>query len=353
MEPLAGGDRGPVRRILPSIIPRISKTLRHRQSTPPSSSHCEIDLEAANPARHDDHNDEKQQPQVWNSTTKSAILKQNRGAAVNKPQTTPPPTTLMTLPPELQALILSYLDFPDIVRLRRTSVYWRKFASPQLLRTIHGPTGLFTMLIHHCRDCLTYLPQDTSRIFTKYTDPGYPLSSRCIPCTLMQSRSRRKRTWTKDDTNNTIIRVGKKVKLGDGEEYWPCRWCGWPVIGNAYRTSRNVGHSEFHQRCYERYFFIGVFSYLLLGCVQFAISVIGAALVWRYFDRNDVAVVVPTAMGFVLAWVCIYLLASRDCYAPTYTWNYGLALAAELGILASWVSTFLILFSTPWKLPDY
>ncbi|CAN8097774.1 unnamed protein product [Discula destructiva] len=222
------------------------------------------------------------------------------------------PRTLMGLPDELQILVLSFLEFGDIERLRHTSKYWYSFATPRLIRSIYGPDNFRAMLIQHCRICLAYCPGDVTRLSTTFLDPGYPLSSRCLPCTVQ----------SKDGT----VHIGRKVKLGNFTEYWTCRWCGWPITGDT-----STGHVEFHKHCYDKYALV-LLAFFILGWVQFFIGVIAAALAWHYFP-HDTIVLAPTAVGFVLTWACIFLIMFRGNKVRTYHW----ALLIELAIVGLWI----------------
>ncbi|KAF3766449.1 hypothetical protein M406DRAFT_241133, partial [Cryphonectria parasitica EP155] len=192
------------------------------------------------------------------------------------------PMTLMTLPAELQIAVISFLGFADIQRLRRVCKYWYNFATPRLVRSIYGPDTFRAMLIQHCCICLTYCPQQVHRLFSSRLDAGWPLSSRCVKCTVQ----------SKDGT----IRFGKRVTLGNFIEYWACRWCGWPVTSDV-----STGHAQFHSRCYEKYATV-LLAFFFLGWVQLIIGVVAAALVWRYFPHNT-AVLVSTIIGFVWMWI--------------------------------------------------
>lgn len=221
--------------------------------------------------------------------------------------------TLMTLPHEVQIIVLSYLEFGDIERLRRASKYWRNFATPKLVRSIHGSDTFRAILIQHCRVCLTYCPKDVTRLVTTRVDPGYPLSSRCIQCTVQ----------SQDGT----VRIGRKVMLGDSNEYWACRWCGWPII-----SDQTTGNLQFHQTCYDKYAVV-LLAFFCLGWVQFSIGVVAAALSWRYLPHNAM-VLAPTIVGFVLMWICIVVIVFRGPRVRTYS----LALVIELIIVGLWVS---------------
>lgn len=236
-----------------------------------------------------------------------------------RPVTPEKPRNFMTLPAEIQIVLLQHLDFGDIEHLRRTCKYWYNFATPRLVRSIWGPDTFRAILIRHCRVCLTYCPRDVARLTTTPLDAGYPLSSRCVKCTV-QSR---------DGT----VRIGRKTTLGNFTDYWTCRWCGWPVTSDS-----STGHPQFHKRCYDRYALV-LLAFFLLGWIQFFLGIIGSALCWHY-SRTDNLVLAPTVVGFLLMWFCIVLIMFRGNKVRTY----HVALFLELAIVGLWVS--LACFST-------
>lgn len=313
MDPNGAGspsDAGRPSRVLPGIT-SISQTVRKTIVTitePLSPSRSEVDLESGTSTP-----GFPEKLRRWSSHRKSTDGRSIRSSLqVAKKE----PRTLMTLPHELQIMILSFLEFGDIERLRRASKYWYNFATPRLVRSIYGPDTFRAMLIQHCRVCLTYCPRDVTRIVTTRMDAGFPLSSRCIKCTVQ----------SKDGT----VRIGRKVKLGNFTDYWACRWCGWPITNDP-----STGHNQFHRNCYDKYAIV-LLAFFCLGWVQFFIGVVASALAWHYFPRN-VTVLAPTVVGFVLTWVCIILIMFRGNRVRTY----HLALVLELTIVGLWVGCSL------------
>ena len=246
------------------------------------------------------------------------------------------PWTIMNLPNELQLMIVRELEFPDIVHLRRTCSYFRAFASPAVIRSLYGSDEAYkATLVSHCRECLTFR-HSLERLGTSPKDPGYPLSSRCVPCVL-QSR---------DGT----IRVGKRIVLGDQLDCWVCRWCGWPI---AYDDHAD-GHVQFHQRCRDKYGTATAW-YVALGFVQLTIGVTASALSWRYFRHEmlifapatvSVFVWIPSVYGpsnlaiqanFILMWICIGIISFRATHTRTYHW----ALGFETAVAGLWVRHLL------------
>ncbi|KAI3396488.1 hypothetical protein diail_12108 [Diaporthe ilicicola] len=245
----------------------------------------------------------------WSTIRKSTDAS---NISATRPVTPEEPRNFMTLPQEIQIVILQHLDFGDIERLRRTCKYWYNFATPRLVRSIWGPDTFRAILIRHCRVCLTYCPRDVARLITTPLDAGYPLSSRCVKCTV-QSR---------DGT----VRIGRKTTLGNFTDYWTCRWCGWPITNDS-----STGHSQFHKRCYDRYAVV-LLAFFLLGWIQFSLGMVGSGLCWHYF-RSDHLVFAPTIIGFLMMWFCIVLIMFRGNKVRTY----HVALFLELAIVGLWV----------------
>lgn len=222
------------------------------------------------------------------------------------------PRTVMDLPDELQIMILSFLDFTDIERLRHTSKYWHAFATPRLMRRIWGHYTYNHTLIRHCRVCLADCPDPKTRTAATRADAGFPLSSRCLSCTV-QSR---------DGT----VRIGRRVKLGNLHEYWTCRWCGWPVTDGS--SARRV---QFHRKCYHEYHMVKL-AFFCLGCIQFAVGLAAAVLACHYLPRDKV-VLLTSVSAFVLACLCVLLVVFRGKSFRTYKYT----LAIELAVLGLWV----------------
>lgn len=315
MNPNATDDQRRPSRGLPGLT-SISHSIQKSVTTitePLSPSPSEFDLEAR-----PNKSGFSGRLRAWSHHFKNSDVRSDTSS--DQPDTKEP-RTLMTLPHELQILVLSFLEFGDIVCLRRTAKYWYNFATPQLIRTIYGPDNFRAMLVKHCRVCLTYCPEDVTRIYTTRFDAGYPLSSRCVPCTVQ--------------SNDGTVLVGRKVTLGNSTDYWPCQWCGWPITDDPSRGT------VIHSNCNCDYSMV-VAAFVCLGCVQFLIGTVAAGLLWHYFP-SDKIVLAPTIVGFVLTWVCILFIMVRENRVRTYHW----ALFLELAILGLWVSTKILSYNTP------
>ncbi|KAK3356798.1 hypothetical protein B0T25DRAFT_452569 [Lasiosphaeria hispida] len=221
---------------------------------------------------------------------------------------------LLSLPPEVQLLILSQLRFADIERLRRTCKQLRYLATPHQIRILMGPMQLQNELLGHCKSCLAYDEYRQTLLLSSVTDPGYPLASRCVRCALIAGDPR--------------IRFGKKVRLANFETVFVCRWCGWTIAEPSISAYTN---EQFHRECYRGYS-NALFFYFLLGWVQLSIGITGAALAWRYF-RHVTMVFAPTVASFLLLWFCFGVLMFRSNKERTYHWTLFL----ELTILGLWV----------------
>lgn len=167
----------------------------------------------------------------------------------------------LALPPELQLKVLSYLDFGDIERLRRTCRFFRARVSPPLVRALLAPD--FARHVRHtCRLCLEQR-EDPEAILvgTPAADWRYPLSSRCVEC-----------VWRAKGFD-----VGRKYLMGNDASVFVCRWCGRPV---AAQPAWN--QPEFHKRCFKRYT-QAVFLYYQMGVAQWVVVFVASALCWHYF----------------------------------------------------------------------
>lgn len=227
----------------------------------------------------------------------------------------PEPRNLMNIPPELHMVILQCLDFGDIQQLRRTCKYWCNFATPQMLRNIWGREAFRAILVRHCKICMRFCPKGATRLCTTPLDPGYPLSSRCVPCA-MKSR---------DGT----IRLGRTIMLSNSIEYYICRWCGWPVTG----TSGSADYRQFHKECYRKYFW-GKLAFFFVRWFHLFSGIIAPALCWRYFSK-DKMVLVPTIIGFLLLWFGFFFTG----FQPNRVRVHLRDLVMEVILLGLWVST--------------
>ncbi|KAI1843228.1 hypothetical protein JX265_012198 [Neoarthrinium moseri] len=220
------------------------------------------------------------------------------------------PSRLLALPTELQFFVFAHLGLSDLERLRRTCQFYRHILSPEYVRALFGGhQGLASQLTGHCQTCLAS-PGRASLILQPQTRP---LSSKCFQCSVKARE----------------LGVGTRVPLasGAGAGAWVCRWCGWPVAGEAHSWA----NEQFHVQCYDRYYRV-LWVFLCLGFAQFAVGVVAAALSLVYF-RGELVVFAPTVVNFVLLWVCMAFLMFRGNRIRTYHW-VGMV---ELVIMGLWI----------------
>jgi hypothetical protein len=177
----------------------------------------------------------------------------------------------LQLPPELQFRILSYLDYGEIQRLRRTNRLFRCGISPSVIE------GLFPYLIDDmlctCYICLTQLNANEV-IRGDYSHPQFPLASKCFECVARRPG----------------FMVGKRYWLVNSESVLVCRWCGYPVA-----VVEGWHQPEFHAICHQKY--KGTLAtHFGIGAMQWMVVIAGSALCWRYF-KHEKMVVVPVGVS--------------------------------------------------------
>lgn len=192
------------------------------------------------------------------------------------------PSRLLELPNELQFMIISYLDFGDLERMRRACRYYRLLLSPDYVRELFGGHAqLAPHLTTVCQQCLE-TPGRTSLILqpapnrpsSQHAHAPRPVSSKCFQCAV-KARD---------------LRVGTAVPLASARTAWVCRWCGWPVVG-----PHSWANEQFHINCYDRYYRV-LWVFMCLGFVQFAVGVVAATLSLRYF-RSETVILAPTIVS--------------------------------------------------------
>ena len=176
------------------------------------------------------------------------------------------------LPSELQLQILSYLDFGDVERFRRTCWLLRSRISKPLLRSLFP--NLPAALLATCYLCLRSDDSRQGLVRGELSDARYPLASRCFGC------------FAQHDG----FMVGHKYQLANDATAWVCRWCGYPVVADG-----AWNQPEFHRVCYRSYGLV-LKIYISAGCAQWCVVVVGAALCWAFFQHN-LLVIPPTIVS--------------------------------------------------------
>ncbi|KAI0879971.1 uncharacterized protein GGS22DRAFT_193747 [Annulohypoxylon maeteangense] len=227
---------------------------------------------------------------------------------------------LLELPNELLYMIASYLNLGDMERLRRTCQHFRALLNPDFLRAHFGGDELFSReLTSYCRFCLERPGRDRL-ILQPHSQSQHlsahdrPLGSKCFRCAVLAHD----------------LHVDTRVALADGQEAWICRWCRWPIhVSEA--VTPCLSKDKYHAACLARYNCVE-WWFTWLGCAQFAVGVVAAALSLVYF-RGDMLVFAPVVAGFALMWVCMGVLA----FGGSRVRAYHCVGVLELVILGLWV----------------
>ncbi|KAK1672080.1 hypothetical protein BDP55DRAFT_635288 [Colletotrichum godetiae] len=243
---------------------------------------------------------------------KVASLDPRRRSRILGPKTG---NSLMDLPPELHLMIIDYLEFGELENLRRTCRFYRNFLTKETIRDLFGEQFRLALLAH-CYICLKYDPTRGSLLWADYNHPRYPLASKCVDCAYQKNE----------------LAVGKKVALGNYASVWICRWCGYPVA-----SASAPNQPEFHKGCYNHYNNV-LLVYFVLGWIQLCLGIVAGALCWRYF-RDEILVLVPSIVAFVLLWWCLALLVVRGEHKRTYHFS----LILETAILGLWCLPIYVL----------
>lgn len=179
---------------------------------------------------------------------------------------------ILELPMELQFIILRFLNFGDLERLRRTCHFFRDNITKPMIRELFP--SLKYELLSTCYQCLCYDPLRGRLVRPEETNERYPFASECLDC-VAKGRG---------------FMVGHKITLGDFTYVWVCRWCGYPI---SYDGAWN--QPEFHHRCYRRFHKV-LFYFFLVGCAQWVAIIVGSALCWS-FHRKETIVLAPTTVS--------------------------------------------------------
>ncbi|KAH6950663.1 hypothetical protein DER45DRAFT_404101 [Fusarium avenaceum] len=191
---------------------------------------------------------------------------------------------ILRLPTELQLMILQHLTFGEVESLRRTCRPLRNRINKPFIREVF-PCLKF-QLLSTCFRCLRYDPVRDHLIHAGESDARYPLANECLDC--VSSRGG--------------FVVGRTYTLGTFATVCVCRYCGFPVTNDAAWKEY-----EFHRVCYRRYRVILLY-YFLVGCAQCTITIVAAALCWRYYKGNR-QVIVPSIVSELIYKECDVLIS--------------------------------------------
>ena len=198
------------------------------------------------------------------------------------------PLNIRQLPAEIQLMVMSYLGFGDMERLRRTCQFYHLFLTPDYLRShFGGDKALASQLVQHCQGCL----EAPGRNGLILVDSSQALGSKCFRCAIMADRQISSSSET-DPKASRMLRVGTQLTFASRRRGWVCRWCGWPVIVGR---DSSIAHEQFHYQCYARYYKV-LWLFMAFGFAQFAIGVTAGTLALRYY-RDVVVVFAPSVVS--------------------------------------------------------
>ncbi|POR34580.1 Uncharacterized protein TPAR_05235 [Tolypocladium paradoxum] len=169
---------------------------------------------------------------------------------------------LMTLPAELWLEILSYLDFGEILRVRRTCKALRNSVSRSTVQFLvpHWRRARWST----CTVCLRYSPAHT-RVFYEATADGgtnyLPDAPECVECIAQRNG----------------FRVGSRYFMGRHGAVRICRYCGQPIV-----TEPAPGHEEFHGECHSRHLGNRTWHVVYFGIYVVFSSVAAYICIWSH-----------------------------------------------------------------------
>ncbi|KFA81730.1 hypothetical protein S40288_05992 [Stachybotrys chartarum IBT 40288] len=251
----------------------------------------------------------------------------------------------MNLPPELQLMILSNLEFGDIERLRRTSHQFRNLITKPVVRQLFP--DLRATLQNTCYRCLEHVNYRGYLIRAEQNDPRWPFGSKCFDCTAQHRE----------------FMISQDYMLCNGFHVWICRWCGYPITTNIAWNQH-----EFHRICYKRYSTV-LILFFLLSCLHWLCIIASGALCWAFY-RSSTTVLAPTIVSisaattcmakttpstnqepqvnFIMAFWALALLCVRGLRLRTYHWTAIL----ESAILGLWVPAIYTILQRTMASPD-
>ena len=160
-------DDGPFHRISPArVATGLSNGIRRTitfitEPLSPARSEWEIESAPSTPGL--------EKFRRWSTIRKSTDAS---NLSATRPATPEEPRNFMTLPAEIQIVILQHLDFGDIERLRRTCKYWYNFATPRLVRSIVSSflDTILTLFRTRISQPLPITPQISGKLFPRCFD---------------------------------------------------------------------------------------------------------------------------------------------------------------------------------------
>ncbi|KAI1183901.1 hypothetical protein F5B17DRAFT_414294 [Nemania serpens] len=205
-----------------------------------------------------------------------------------------PPNDLLTLPLELNYLILAYLDLDSLLQLRRTSrLYWQVI-TPDLVRRQFTRGGRASLVLAACcYKCLCTPGLD--RLVVDKTIDASSWQSVCFRC------------WSNRLTTDYHINPWPVIQIANGDDGYICHFCNWPVLSHG----RDDGINRLHATCRATRRLI-IFIWIVMAVLQFGIGVLCAVLSWTHFKHLR-GIVIPSSVDFALAMVSVGVFICRIC----------------------------------------
>ncbi|KAK8102633.1 hypothetical protein PG984_015779 [Apiospora sp. TS-2023a] len=233
-------------------------------------------------------------PKPWNKkahTTKVASATTNSRSS----------SRLTALPMELQLEILSYVDVPGLLQLRRTSRLYRSVIITREYLVRRFAVGGDAPLKYCCLQCLTMPPV---RFLLLAKDTRFNSSSSSIISCAEETLCHR--CWRPRLGPPSDERRGGRDHMYSVDGRWPlgiCSFCGWPLTGPDQPLR--------HPSCRARRLWLQV-GWFVLGLVQFAGGSFGAVAGWSVYE-DDLRIKIPSSINFGLLWISLI----------TVTWRLG------------------------------
>lgn len=184
---------------------------------------------------------------------------------------------LLSLPLELQYMILAQLDLASLLTLRRSSTLYYHIINPGLLRKFFIRNGRASLaLAACCNQCLCAPGLD--RLVVDGTLDVYSWRSVCFRC------------YGNRISQDYQINPWPVIHIASGDEGYICHFCNWPVVNNG----RDDGIDRLHAVCRVRRRLV-LLIWILMAFLQFGLGVICAVLAWTRYKRSP-GILIPSSV---------------------------------------------------------
>lgn len=206
---------------------------------------------------------------------------------------------LPSLPLELQLMILSRLDLPEIVGLRQVCQYYRNVITADFLQAHCTRWGQIDPVLQGCcSECLT-MP-GLGRLVLDVTRDHDAWRSICFRC------------WRTQLTPSYQRKHGPLLELANGEIGYICHFCAWPVCGEG---SPENGQELLHAPCRVKRL-LATLTWFLMAIIQVGLGVLALVLAVTIY-RQISTVLIPTSVrtGEPPPWTGLSLTPPRSTLA--------------------------------------